>query len=79
MKISEILKGDVLVTVTEHAHGALWLGRGGSHARILATDERGALIQPVFLVDGKDEAGAPAYVPWTAIYAIKQRPTPPQG
>ena len=62
------------MTLTQSAHSALWLGRGGSHARILATDERGALIQPVFLVDGKDEASAPAYVPWLAIHAVKQRP-----
>jgi hypothetical protein len=79
MTITELLAGDVLVTLTEHAMGVLWLGRGGSHARILATDERGALIQPVFTVSGKDEPGAPAYVPWTAIAAIKQRPAPPQG
>jgi hypothetical protein len=32
----------------------------GTHAHILGTDDRGALIQPVLTVDGKDEAGAPA-------------------
>jgi hypothetical protein len=79
MTITELLAGDVLMTLTESAHGALWLGRCGSHGRILATDECGALIQPVFTVDGKDEADAPAFVPWTAIAAIKQRPAPPQG
>jgi hypothetical protein len=79
MTITELLAGDMLVTLSEHAHGALWLGRGGSHARILATDERGALIQPVFTIDDKDEAGSPAYVPWPAIAAIKLRPAPPHG
>jgi hypothetical protein len=49
------------------------------HARILATDERGALIQPVFGVDGKDEPGQPTYVRWTEIDAVKQRPAPAQG
>ena len=77
MTMTELLAGDVLVTLSEHAHGALWLGRGGSHARILATDERGALIQPVFTVEGKDETGAPAYVPWVAIAAVKQRSAAP--
>ena len=79
MTMTELLVGDVLVTLSEHAYGALWLGRSGSQARILTTDERGALILPVFIVDGKDEAGAPTFVPWTAIYAVKQRPAPSQG
>jgi hypothetical protein len=76
MTITELLTGDVLVTLAPDAHSALWLGNAGSYARILDTGERGAVIQPVFAVDGKDEPGQPAYVPWLAIHAVKQRPAP---